>query len=411
MGAIKTHYDNLQVARNASPEVIRAAYKGLTQRYHPDRRPNDRERCERVMKIINEAFAVLSDPRKRAEHDAWIAQQEAAAQAASSARGTPNVAPVQPEVPGYYADAAQTFRQSRVGNDAAGIPGNIPGNIPRNIPGYGPGNDAVQEAPAAGAGDNAGMPPDPPAAASGGRGTRAAAGKRWALNTMKVFGIIVVVKLFFAFKSNQFKGLVESAMVLVFGLLCAAVAFGLGWALAKPQPAAVASPAVTPPPPAAPRNVRGVPPKWAFMDWFQGAVIALLVIGGVYTVVTRLASQRHVAASRASVDLATVTAEKLRVGLPRMVNSDQRLDSVSADPGRAVIYTYTMVGIPNFNMDAETAGRFRQLIVATTCGGSSSDLFAHGIAIRDRYLRADGQLVADVTVRPEDCPQHGPGTP
>jgi curved DNA-binding protein CbpA len=83
MGAIKTHYDNLQVARNASPEVIRAAYKGLTQRYHPDRNPNDRERCERVMKIINRAFEVLSDPQRRAEHDAWIAEQETATRAES----------------------------------------------------------------------------------------------------------------------------------------------------------------------------------------------------------------------------------------------------------------------------------------------------------------------------------------
>lgn len=75
---IKTHYDNLQVARNASPEVIRAAYKGLTQRYHPDRNPNDPD-CERVMKLINKAYEVLSDPTARAMHDAWIATQEAVA--------------------------------------------------------------------------------------------------------------------------------------------------------------------------------------------------------------------------------------------------------------------------------------------------------------------------------------------
>lgn len=404
MGAIKTHYDNLQVARNASPEVIRAAYKGLTQRYHPDRHPDDRARCERVMKIINEAFAVLSDPRKRAEHDAWIAQQEAAAQAASSAHDAPNVAPAPTDVPGHYADAARAFRQSRVANDAAGMPGDMPGHVP--------GDDPAQQAHAVGIGGDSGTPLNPPAVvASGGRGTRVAKGKRWALNTMKVFGIIVVVKLFFAFKSNQFKGLVEAAMVLVLGLLCAAIAFGLGWASAKPQPDAVASPAATPPSPGAPQNALAAPPKWTLMGWFQVAVIALIVVGGVYTVVTRIASERHIAATRASVDLATATAEKLRVGVPRMVTSDQRLDSVTADPGRAVIYTYTMVGIPNFNMDNETASHFRQLIVASTCGGSSSALFAHGIAIRDRYLRDDGQLVADVTVRPEDCHQQGSRTP
>jgi hypothetical protein len=405
MGAIKTHYDNLQVARNASPEVIRAAYKGLTQRYHPDRHPDDRARCDRVMKIINEAFAVLSDPRKRAEHDAWITQQEAAAQAASPAHDAPDVAPAQPEVPRYYADAAQAFRQSRVANDAAGMP--------RDMPRHVPGHDSPRQAGTAGA-SNGGAPPTPPMVRSGSnRGARAAKGRRWALNTMKVFGIIVVVKLFFAFKSNQFKGLVEAAMVLVFGLVCAAIAFGLGWTSAKAQPAAAASasPAPAQSQSGAQRNASGSKPKLTFMGGFQLAVILLILIGETYTVANRFASERHITATRASMDLATATAAKMSVGVPRMVTSDQRLDSVTADPGRTVIYTYTMVGIPNLHMDAETAGRFRQVIVASTCGGSSSDLFAHGIAIRDRYLRDDGQLVADVTVRPEDCPQRGSRTP
>ena len=35
MPTIRTHYDNLKVARNAPPEVIRAAYRVLAQKYHP----------------------------------------------------------------------------------------------------------------------------------------------------------------------------------------------------------------------------------------------------------------------------------------------------------------------------------------------------------------------------------------
>lgn len=69
----RSHYDNLQVARNASPEVIRAAWKSLTQRYHPDKQPpNKRAEAERIMKILNEAYEVLSDPEKRKQHDRWI---------------------------------------------------------------------------------------------------------------------------------------------------------------------------------------------------------------------------------------------------------------------------------------------------------------------------------------------------
>lgn len=76
MARTHTHYDNLKVARNAPPEVIRAAYKTLSQKYHPDRNPNNPDAI-RIIKIINSAYEVLSDPRKRQEHDEWIAREEA----------------------------------------------------------------------------------------------------------------------------------------------------------------------------------------------------------------------------------------------------------------------------------------------------------------------------------------------
>ncbi len=74
--AIKTHYDNLKVARNAPDEVIRAAYKVLSQKYHPDRNCNTAE-SHRVFKIVNESYRVLSDPIKRDQHNRWIIKQEA----------------------------------------------------------------------------------------------------------------------------------------------------------------------------------------------------------------------------------------------------------------------------------------------------------------------------------------------
>lgn len=74
MPKIHTHYDNLKVARNAPAEVVRAAYKTLSQSWHPDRQKAPQ--AEGVMKIINASYEVLSDPEKRAEHDAWIERQE-----------------------------------------------------------------------------------------------------------------------------------------------------------------------------------------------------------------------------------------------------------------------------------------------------------------------------------------------
>jgi curved DNA-binding protein CbpA len=73
---VRTHYDNLKVARDAPPEVIRAAYKSLSQKYHPDRNPRD-PKASRTMAIINAAYRVLSDPDLRKKHDEWIRKVEA----------------------------------------------------------------------------------------------------------------------------------------------------------------------------------------------------------------------------------------------------------------------------------------------------------------------------------------------
>jgi hypothetical protein len=75
MAKIHTHYDNLKVARAAPPEVIRAAYKALSQKYHPDKNPGD-ETAARIMAIVNTAYGILSEPARRKEHDEWIAAEE-----------------------------------------------------------------------------------------------------------------------------------------------------------------------------------------------------------------------------------------------------------------------------------------------------------------------------------------------
>lgn len=75
MARIHTHYDNLKVARGAPPEVVRAAYKALSQKYHPDKNPGD-AKAARIMAILNSAYGSLSDPVRRREHDEWIAAEE-----------------------------------------------------------------------------------------------------------------------------------------------------------------------------------------------------------------------------------------------------------------------------------------------------------------------------------------------
>jgi curved DNA-binding protein CbpA len=75
MKQVHTHYDNLKVARNAPIEVIRAAYKALSQQYHPDRNHGDAE-STRIMTILNGSLQALSDPEQRSAHDRWIAERE-----------------------------------------------------------------------------------------------------------------------------------------------------------------------------------------------------------------------------------------------------------------------------------------------------------------------------------------------
>src|SRR5579875_2105411 len=58
-------YAILGIDPNASAEEVRAAYRALAQRFHPDHNPNDMA-AERRMQEINEAYAVLNSPERRA---------------------------------------------------------------------------------------------------------------------------------------------------------------------------------------------------------------------------------------------------------------------------------------------------------------------------------------------------------
>jgi len=67
MNANKDYYAILGVLPFAEDLVIRAAYKALATRYHPDR--NDSEQATVYMQEINEAYSILSDSKKRQEYD------------------------------------------------------------------------------------------------------------------------------------------------------------------------------------------------------------------------------------------------------------------------------------------------------------------------------------------------------
>ena len=67
------YYSILGVPKTASTDDIKRAYRDLALKYHPDR--NKTKEAEEKFKVINEAYAVLGDPEKRKQYDAYGPEQ------------------------------------------------------------------------------------------------------------------------------------------------------------------------------------------------------------------------------------------------------------------------------------------------------------------------------------------------
>jgi len=107
MASVKDLYETLGVARGASKDEIKKAYRKLARQYHPDANPGDASAEDRF-KEVQAAYDVLSDPDKRKQYDRF-----------GAANGRPGPAAASPSARVSTSPTLATSATSSAGSSAA----------------------------------------------------------------------------------------------------------------------------------------------------------------------------------------------------------------------------------------------------------------------------------------------------
>lgn len=109
-----TYYERLGIAKTATQNEIKEAYKNLVKRYHPDVYAGDKTYAEKMTQEINLAYEVLSNPEKKAEYDNEIEPKYTYTPPTYNYSYTP---PKYDTPPSNYNDYRKTYSKSYDYND------------------------------------------------------------------------------------------------------------------------------------------------------------------------------------------------------------------------------------------------------------------------------------------------------
>jgi molecular chaperone DnaJ len=123
------YYETLNVPRKADAEELRKAYRKLARKHHPDLNPGDKSAEDRF-KNVQEAYDILSDPKKRQMYDQFGFYSEAGANAAG---------------PNSAGGGGQNSHFDFSGFDFSDIPGAGPGGSRRTTESAGPGTGGFRD--------------------------------------------------------------------------------------------------------------------------------------------------------------------------------------------------------------------------------------------------------------------------